>query len=241
MRGCRVALGNKWEWLSFKLWVFCHVENRLLWSSLTWLWWCAVISLLSWSWTWKWVQKGKRIVLARLERSGIVFSTALASGNGGGCIGCSGLCDVMMSCNYMSCMGWGKGSLEVACWWCASVSLGVGMSRLMNQYEGVLGFFEWKWMCQDPRMTWLRGFEHLQTISRFLKTVGTLALEHVTLFFFLSNLVVQKCSRGFRPFHDLVLVNLWGEWGNGLPYFLYSLVQMTRNCSIVCYNQIGYL
>ena len=87
----------------------------------------------------------------------------------------------------------------------------------------------------------LGGFDHLETVSRFFRIVGTLALEHVTLFFFLSNLVVQKCPRGFRPFHDLVLVNLWGEWGNGLPYFLYSLVQMTGNCSIVCHNQIGYL
>ena len=61
------------------------------------------------------MQKGKRIVLAMLERSGIMFSTALAFGNVDGCIGYSGLCNVMMSCSYMSYMGWGKGSLEVAC------------------------------------------------------------------------------------------------------------------------------
>ena len=47
------------------------------------------------------MQKGERIVLAMLERSGIVFLTAVASGNGGGCIGCCGLCNVMMSCNYI--------------------------------------------------------------------------------------------------------------------------------------------
>ena len=38
-----------------------------------------------------------------------------------------------------------------------SVSSGVGMSRFSNQYEGVLGFWEWRWMCQDPRMTCRMG------------------------------------------------------------------------------------
>ena len=47
------------------------------------------------------MQKGNPIVLARLESSGIVFSTAVASGNGGGCIGCSGLCNVIMSCSFI--------------------------------------------------------------------------------------------------------------------------------------------
>jgi hypothetical protein len=48
------------------------------------------------------VHKGKCIVLARLERSANVFSTAVASLNGGGCVGCYALCELTMFCNSTS-------------------------------------------------------------------------------------------------------------------------------------------
>ena len=47
------------------------------------------------------MQNGKRIVLARVERSAVVFLTEEAFGNGGGCMGCSDLSNVMMSCSYI--------------------------------------------------------------------------------------------------------------------------------------------
>ena len=139
---------------------------------LVWLGCGAVISLLSWSWTWSWVQKGKRIALARLERIAKLFLTAMASWNGGGCAGFFSPLELTMSCSYISQVDvvthivpnaeflWasgGEGSLEVACWWCSYVSIGVGMSRFKNQYERVLRFSELKWICLDLRMIWLRG------------------------------------------------------------------------------------
>jgi hypothetical protein len=48
------------------------------------------------------VQKGKLIMLAKLERSANVFLTAMASLNGGGCVGCFALHGLMMSCNHVS-------------------------------------------------------------------------------------------------------------------------------------------
>jgi hypothetical protein len=39
---------------------------------------------------------------AGLERSANVFSTAVASWNGVGCVGCSSLHELTMSCNYIS-------------------------------------------------------------------------------------------------------------------------------------------
>jgi hypothetical protein len=53
-------------------------------------------------------------------------------------------------------------------------------------------------------------FDYLKIVSWFLRTVGTLAFEYVMIFF-LSIMAVQKCVRGFRPFHDLVLAKLSGE------------------------------
>ena len=57
---------------------------------------------------------------------------------------------ISSGCGYAYCyerwvslsIGWGKGSLEVGCWLCAFVSIGVGMSRFRIQYEGILGFSE---------------------------------------------------------------------------------------------------
>ena len=48
------------------------------------------------------MQKGKLIVLAKLERSTNVFSTMMASLNGGGCVGCFASHELMMSCSYIS-------------------------------------------------------------------------------------------------------------------------------------------
>jgi hypothetical protein len=48
------------------------------------------------------VQKGKLIVLAKLERSANVFWTAMASLKGGGCVGCFALHELMTSCSYIS-------------------------------------------------------------------------------------------------------------------------------------------
>lgn len=48
------------------------------------------------------MHKGKCIVLARLERSANMFSTAVASLSGGGCVGSSALCELTMSCSSMS-------------------------------------------------------------------------------------------------------------------------------------------
>ena len=48
------------------------------------------------------MQKGKLIMLAKLERSANVFLTAMASLNGGGCVGCFALHELMMSCTYIS-------------------------------------------------------------------------------------------------------------------------------------------
>jgi hypothetical protein len=50
----------------------------------------------------------------------------------------------------------------------------------------------------------LGGFDHLQIVSQFLTTIGFLTFKYV-MHFFLFILVVQKCPKGFRPFHDLVL------------------------------------
>ena len=59
---------------------------------------------------------------------------------------------VMKKLNIMWVVVFSVGSWSVMCGLCTFVSIAVGMSRFMNQYEGVLGFFEWKWMCQDPRI-----------------------------------------------------------------------------------------
>ena len=40
-------------------------------------------------------------MLARFERSANVFSTAMASLNGGGCVGSFSLRELMMSCSHM--------------------------------------------------------------------------------------------------------------------------------------------
>ena len=59
---------------------------------------------------------------------------------------------VMKKLNNMWFVVFGVGSWSIMCGLHMLVSFGVGKSRFTNQYEGVLGFSEWKWMCQDPRM-----------------------------------------------------------------------------------------
>ena len=54
--------------------------------------------------------------------------------------------------NIMWVVVFGVGSWSVMCGLCTFVSIGVGMSRFMNQYEGVLRYSEWKWMCQNPHI-----------------------------------------------------------------------------------------
>ena len=48
------------------------------------------------------MQKRKRIVLARLERSTNVVSTAMASLNRSGCVGYSTLHELILSCSFVS-------------------------------------------------------------------------------------------------------------------------------------------
>jgi hypothetical protein len=56
----------------------------------------------------------------------------------------------------------------------------------------------------------LGGFDHLQIVSQCLTRIGFLTFKYV-MHFFLFILVVQKCPKGFRPFHNLVLAKSGGE------------------------------
>ena len=137
-------------------------------------------------------------------------------------------------------IGWGKGSLEVGLWLCVVDYVRLFLLELACQGLGTKMREFWGSLSRSgcaKILVWhdLVGFDHLQIVSRVLRTFGTLAFEYVILFFLSSILAIQECPRGFRLFHDLVLAKLWGEWGNGLLCLLYSLVRMIGHCSIIVY------
>jgi len=157
---------------------------------------------------------------------------------------------ISSGCGYAYCygrwislsIGWGMGSLGSACWLCAFVSIRVGMSRFMNQCEGVLGFSKCKWKCHDPHMTWLRRvlancfsisnnswFYGLQICDALLSLYsgGTKVSEGVQTIWWPSLSKVVRGVRKWAPNTSYTLLCRWLEiaaWFDHSNWILLSML-----------------